>query len=157
VIAGIFALILNRTSYGFNAYMYGTNATAARFSGISNTRVLMRTYWLTGVLAAVAGLVFVARVNSAKADYGESFVLLSVLICVLGGVSVNGGFGGVGGLVLAVLSLQFLSTGLNMYLLEVFGSSGSTFFRQFAWGALLLLVMVMNYYVEQRRQKTVPT
>ena len=62
VIAGIFAVILNRTPYGFNVYMYGTNATAARFSGISSTRVLMRTYWLAGMLAAVAGLVFVARV-----------------------------------------------------------------------------------------------
>jgi len=155
VIAGIFALTLNRTTYGFNVYMYGTNATAARFSGINSTRVLIRTYWLAGVLAAVAGLVFVARVNSAKADYGESFVLLSVLICILGGVSSTGGFGSVGGLVLAVLCLQFLSTGLNMFLLEVFGSSGSTFFRQFAWGALLLAVMVMNYYVDQRRQKRV--
>ena len=152
-IAGVFAIILNRTSYGFNLYMYGTNATAARFSGISSTRVLFRTYWLAGMLAAVAGLVFVARVNSAKADYGESFVLLSVLISILGGVSYAGGFGTVGGLVLAVLCLQFLSTGLNMLTLQLSGSSGGTFFRQFAWGALLLLVMVMNYYVDQRRQK----
>jgi simple sugar transport system permease protein len=68
-------------------------------------------------------------------------------------VSYNGGFGTIAGVVLAVLCLQFLSTGLNMFMLEVSGSSGSQFFRQFAWGALLLIVMVVNYYSEQRRLK----
>jgi simple sugar transport system permease protein len=149
----IFGLILNRTSYGFNVYMLGTNPTAARFSGIDSVKVLIRTYWLSGLLAAVAGVVFVARVNSAKPDYGESFVLLSVLIAILGGVSYTGGFGTVSGVFLAVLCIQFLSTGLNMLMLELFGSSAAIFFRQFAWGALLLIVMVVNYYSERRRQR----
>ncbi|MBW7882113.1 MAG: ABC transporter permease [Caldilineaceae bacterium] len=154
VAAIVFTVILNRTSFGFNVYMLGTNPTAARFSGINSVNVLIRTYWLSGVLAATAGIVFLARVNSAKPDYGESFVLLSVLIAILGGVSYTGGFGTVSGLVLAVLSLQFLSTGLNMLLLQLSGSSAAIFFRQFAWGALLLLVMVVNYYAERRRQRT---
>lgn len=153
-LAAIFAVILNRSAYGFNVYMLGTNATAARFSGIRTGAVLVRTYWLAGVLGAVAGLVFLARANSAKPDYGESFVLLSVLISILGGVSYNGGFGTISGLVLAVLSLQFLSTGLNMLMLELSGSSAAIFFRQFAWGALLLLVMVLNYYSQQRQQRS---
>ena len=149
----VFAVILNRTAYGFNVYMLGTNPTAARFSGINSVGVLVRTYWLSGLLAAVAGIVFLSRVNSAKPDYGESFVLLSVLIAILGGVSYTGGFGTISGLLLAVLCIQFLSTGLNMLMLELFGSSATVFFRQFAWGALLLLVMVVNYYSEQRRQR----
>lgn len=153
LLAIIFAVILNRTAFGFNVYMLGTNATAARFSGINSLSVLVRTYWLSGVLAGVAGIVFLARANSAKPDYGESFVLLSVLIAILGGVSYTGGFGTISGLVLAVLSLQFLSTGLNMLMLQLSGSSAAIFFRQFAWGALLLIVMVVNYYMEQRRQR----
>lgn len=150
IIAGI---MLSRTTYGFQVYMYGTNARAARFSGININNVLIRTYWYSGVMAAVAGIIFLSRTNSAKADYGESFVLLTVLISILGGVSYNGGFGTIPGVVLAILCLQFLSTGLNMFMLEISGSSGSQFFRQFAWGALLLLVMVVNYYSEQRRLK----
>jgi simple sugar transport system permease protein len=153
VLAIIFAVILNRTNFGFQVYMYGTNARAALFSGINSNSVLIRTYWLAGVTAAIAGIVFLARTNSAKADYGESFVLLTVLISILGGVSYNGGFGTIAGVVLAVLCLQFLSTGLNMLTLELSGSSGSQFFRQFAWGALLLLVMVANYYSDQRKLK----
>ncbi len=152
--AALMALVLNRTTYGFNVYMLGTNTTAARFSGIRNMVVLIRTYWLAGLLGAVAGIVFVARANSAKPDYGESFVLLSVLISILGGVSYTGGFGTIGGLVLAVLSLQFLSTGLNMLMLQLSGSSAAIFFRQFAWGALLLGVMVLNYYSQQRQNRS---
>jgi simple sugar transport system permease protein len=154
ILAIIFAIILTRTTFGFQIYMYGTNARAALFSGINSNSVLIRTYWLAGATAAMAGIVFLSRTNSAKADYGESFVLLTVLISILGGVSYNGGFGTISGVVLAVLCLQFLSTGLNMLTLELSGSSGSQFFRQFAWGALLLLVMVVNYYSEQRKMKS---
>jgi simple sugar transport system permease protein len=155
VIALFFAVMLNRTTFGFNVYMLGTNPTAARFSGINSDRVLMRTYWLAGVIASIAGIIFLARANSAKPDYGASFILLTVLIAILGGVSYTGGVGTVSGLVLAVLSIQFLSTGLNMLMLELSGSSAAIFFRQFAWGALLLMVMVLNYYTEQRQQRKI--
>lgn len=153
LLALIFALILNRTTFGFNVYMYGSNPAAARFSGINSVAVLVRTYWLAGLLAGIGGIVFLARANSAKADYGESFVLLSVLISILGGVSYTGGFGTMSGLVLAVLCLQFLSTGLNMLMLSLSGSSAAIFFRQFAWGALLLLVMVINTITTQRQAR----
>jgi simple sugar transport system permease protein len=153
VITIALSIMLNRTAYGFNVYMLGTNARAAQFSGINSVRVLLRTYWLAGVAAAIAGIIFLARTNSAKPDYGSSFILLSVLIAILGGVSATGGFGSVSGMVLAILSIQFLSTGLNMLMLTLFPSSAAIFFRQFAWGALLLLVMVLNYYDEQRRNR----
>lgn len=152
--AALFAVILNRTTFGFNVYMLGTNTTAARFSGIRSALVLIRTYWLAGLLGAVAGIIFLARANSAKPDYGSTFVLLSVLISILGGVSYTGGFGTIGGLVLAVLSIQFLSTGLNMLMLQLSGSSAAIFFRQFAWGALLLGVMVLNYYSQKRQSRS---
>ncbi len=153
VVALFFSILLNRTSFGFNIFMLGTSPVAARFSGIDSDRVVLRTYWLAGVVAAIAGIVFLARVNSAKPDYGESFVLLTVLIAILGGTSYLGGVGTVAGLILAVLSLQFLSTGLNMLMLQWVGSSATIFFRQFAWGVVLLLVMVMTYYSDKRRDR----
>ncbi len=153
VMAIVISIMLNRSVFGFNVYMLGTNATAARFSGINATRVLLRTYWLSGVAAGIAGIVFLARTNSAKPDYGASFILLSVLIAILGGVRYTGGFGTVSGMILAVLSIQFLSTGLNLLMLQLFPSSAAIFFRQFAWGALLLLVMVLNFYDEKRRNR----
>jgi simple sugar transport system permease protein len=89
------------------------------------------------MLSSVAGLIIMSRANSAKADYGSSYLLLAVLIAVLGGVNPYGGYGKVVGVVLAVLSMQFLSSGLNM--LQV-----SNFARELIWGALLLFVMVIN-------------
>lgn len=146
-----FAILLNRTVFGFNVFMLGTNPTAALFSGINRDSVLLRTYWLAGLIAGIAGIIFLARTNSAKPDFGASFILLTVLIAILGGIRDTGGFGTVSGLVLSVLSIQILSTGLNMLMLEWFPSSAAIFFRQFAWGGLLLVAMVLNYYSEKRR------
>jgi simple sugar transport system permease protein len=143
ILALIVWLLLERTALGMKIQMLGTNALAARFIGIDDLAVTIRTYVLSGLFASSAGLVIMSRANSAKADYGSSYLLLSILICVLGGINPYGGFGKVVGLVLAVLSLQFLSSGLNM--LQV-----SNFARDLIWGGLLLVVMVANA-VEARR------
>jgi len=137
VAAAIVAFVLNRSAFGLRVYLLGTNPLAARFAGIDNFRVTVRVYVVSALLAAVAGLIIAIRANSAKADYGSSYLLLAVLISVLGGTNPYGGFGKVSGLVLAVLSLQFLSSGLNM--LQV-----SNFAVSMTWGTLLLLVMVIN-------------
>jgi len=135
--AVLVAFLLNRTAFGLRVYLFGTNPLAARFAGIDNFAVTMRVYLLSSLLGAVGGLIIAVRANSAKADYGSSYLLLTVLIGVLGGINPYGGFGKVSGLLLAVLSLQFLSSGLNM--LQV-----SNFAVNMTWGALLLLVMVIN-------------
>lgn len=134
--AGV-AVLLNRTAFGMRIYLLGTNPLAARFAGIDNFSVTVRTYLLSSLLGACGGFIIAIRANSAKADYGTSYLLLTVLIGVLGGINPYGGFGKVSGLVLAVLSLQFLSSGLNM--LQV-----SNFAVTMTWGGLLLLVMVIN-------------
>ncbi len=136
-LAAAVAFMLNRTSFGLRLYLFGANPLAARFAGIDNFRVTLGTYLISGLLAAVAGLIMAVRANSAKADYGASYLLLSILIAVLGGINPYGGFGKVTGLVLAVLSLQFLSSGLN--LLQV-----SNFAVEMTWGVLLLIVMAIN-------------
>ncbi|MCA8908937.1 MAG: ABC transporter permease [Rhodospirillaceae bacterium] len=136
-LAALVALILSRTAFGLKVYMMGTNPLASRFAGISNAGINLRIYTICGTLAAVAGLIIASRANSAKADYGEAYLLLSVLVAVLGGTNPYGGVGRVGGIVLAVLSMQFLSSGFNM--MQV-----SNFAKEFIWGTLLLVVMVVN-------------
>lgn len=130
-------VLLTRTGFGLRVMMYGTNPLAARYAAINIDRMLLRVYVIAGVFSSIAGMVIMSRANSAKADYGSSYLLLAVLIAVLGGVNPYGGYGRVIGVVLAVLSMQFLSSGLNM--LQV-----SNFARELIWGALLLLVMVIN-------------
>lgn len=148
--AVVISFILSRTKYGFDLYMMGTNPQAARFSGINNRSVLLRTYLLSGMLSAIAGIIILGRIDAARIDFGESYVLLAIMICVLGGIDPSGGFGRMAGVVLAVVALQLLSTGLNQVLFE---NSGANFFRQFAWGATLLLVLMLNYFSQRQRQR----
>ena len=135
----VLSLVLEARRFGFYVSLYGANETAARFSGINERRLLLSVYAVSGLLSAIAGLINLGVTNSANVDFGSSYVLLAVLIPVLGGISASGGAGRIIGVVVAVLILQFLSTGLNL----VFQSSGSNFLKEFAWGATLLVVLAI--------------
>ena len=145
VLAVAISLLLTRTGFGIKLRMYGANPLAARFAAINIDAMLIKTYVLSGALAAIAGMVVMSRANSAKADYGSSYLLLAVLIAVLGGVNPYGGYGRVIGVVLAVLSMQFLSSGLNML-------GVSNFARELIWGSLLIFVMIVNTWLARGRR-----
>lgn len=138
VVAVSVGLMLSRTRFGTHMYMMGTNVHAAKYAGLSNTAIILRTYMLSGLLSSVAGLIMMARANSAKADYGAPYTLQCVLIAVLGGIDPNGGFGTIAGVTIAILILQFLSSGLNMF------NNISNFYRDVIWGGVLILVLVFN-------------
>jgi simple sugar transport system permease protein len=146
----IIEVVTVRTPLGKQMRLYGTNSRAAPFAGIPTFRVLVLTYALSGITAACAGLVILSRANSANADYGTSYLLLSVLINILAGVNPNGGSGTVLGLVLAVLSLQFLSSGLNLL-------SVNNFARDLLNGVLLVTVMIANQLQGRIRSTRVRT
>ncbi len=143
----VISFLLNRTTYGTRLYMLGTNATAAKFSGLKVDRLLIKTYMLSGICAALGGLIMLANYNSARADYGTVYTLQCVLIVVLGGVDPAGGKGRIGGAVLAICVLQMLSSGLNRF------PQISSFYIPLIWGGVLLLVMVLNFFTENRRIK----
>lgn len=147
VIAIIISIITKRTRFGLNLYLLGTNPTAAYFSGIDNRKIITITYMLSGLLSAIAGIVILGRTNAMNVDFGSSYVLLAILIAVLGDVDPSGGSGNVIGVILALVALQFLSTGFNMLL---FKSSGANFFKEFAWGLLLVLVLIVNHLIAKR-------
>jgi len=134
VIAGLLAFILKYTPFGMKLMLLGSNAKAARYGGINEKRMLLATYTLCGILASVAGIIIAARNGSVKWDYGSSYVLIAILIAVLGGVRPEGGYGKVSCVVLAAVALQILSSLFNF--MDI-----SSFFRDLAWGALLLLLL----------------
>ena len=146
VLAGLMALILNRTPLGTKIYLIGSNPVATFFSGVNNRSVLMRTYLISGLYAGFAGIIMISRFNSAKADYGKSYLLMTVLASVLGGVSAAGGFGKVSGLVIALVILQVVSSGFNLMGMNAFLTVA-------LWGMILILVMVIKFLLEQRAQR----
>lgn len=144
VLAAAVSVLLTRTQFGVNLYLIGTNIKAARFAGIRTASVLMRAYLSSGFLASTAGLIMIARTNQARADYGESYILQAVLVNLLAGVNWAGGFGRVIGVVIAVITLQFLSSGFNMLRFNNFA-------RDFTWGVFLIGIMVFNALMNERK------
>ena len=130
-------LLLNKTTYGISVYMLGSNPIATEFSGVNIKSVLFRTYLLSGFLTGIASLVMIARFNAAQAAYGESYLLLTVLACVLGGVNPAGGFGKVSGLFIAIVVLQIVATGFNLLRL-------SSHLANALWGLILIFVIIIN-------------
>jgi simple sugar transport system permease protein len=135
------ALMLNRSPFGQKIYMIGSNEKATRFSGLDTRRVLLGVYLLSSWLAFVAALVMMARFNSANASYGESYLLITILAAVLGGVDPFGGFGKVGGLVMALVVLQVISSAFNLL-------NFSPFLTVAIWGALIIGVTALSVLLQ---------
>ena len=121
--------------------MVGANPEASRYSGINNLSVIMKTHIISAMLAAVSGIIICAHYGSAKSDYGTSYTLLTLLIIILGGINPAGGKGKIGGVVIAILTLQILSSMFNIQRLD-------TNFKTFVFGCLLAAVMVFEYWHE---------
>ncbi|MDR2521242.1 MAG: ABC transporter permease [Spirochaetaceae bacterium] len=138
-------IVLTKSTFGIKLFLLGANPKAALYAGLANRRIILTTYMISGALAAAAGLIMTARTNSAKADYGSSYTLQCVLIAVLGGVDPAGGRGSVLGVTFAVLILQFLSSGLNMF------DTLSNFYRDVIWGAVLILALIANWQLSRRK------
>ena len=138
-IAAVIAAVLRFTPFGVHLYLQGTNAKAARYAGIAHRRVIFITYTLCGALAAVAGAIIAARTSSVKWDYGSSYVMIAILIVVAAGVRPAGGYGRLICVVLSATTLQLLSSMFNF--LNV-----SNFFRDCAWGLMLLLFLAVSRF-----------
>jgi simple sugar transport system permease protein len=139
--------LIYRTTLGFKARMLGSNPIAASFSGIDNKSITMKIYIFSGLLSAFTGIIIMSRTMSAAVEYGTTtYVLLTILIAVLAGVIP--GFGNVFNVFISVIILQILSTGFHMVLA---GTRGSSFFKDFSWGVLLILIFILNYFIRRRK------
>lgn len=133
-------LILTRTAFGISVHMLGSNLEATRYSGIDTRRVIVGIYTLSSVLCFVAAVLMMARFNSASAGYAQSYLLVTILAAVLGGVDPFGGFGRVSGLMLALVVLQVISSGCNLLGL-------SQHLTLAIWGLTLIAVMGVKFLV----------
>lgn len=141
-------LLLSKTRFGFNTYMIGSNIEAARYSGVNTKKTLILLYTFSGFICAIAGLVMMARFNSVRVGHGESYILITVLACFLGGVDPFGGFGKVAPVVIALITLQMLASGLNLL-------GANQHLATAVWGLLLLIIMLMRWiaqYIDKRKK-----
>jgi len=139
-------VLLSRTRHGFAVYMIGSNIEAARYSGINTRRTLTLIYTLSGVMAALAGVLMLTRFNSVRVGHGEALLLVTVLACFLGGVDPFGGFGKVVPVVIALVILQVLSSGLNLL-------GANQHLSTAVWGLFLIAVMIIRFAAREWRRR----
>ena len=142
VIFLICMFLLKHTVYGEKLYMVGTNIKAAEFSAINTKRMVIGTYVLCDVICCVGCLIMISTMAGAKADYGTSYVMRCILILVLAGVLPDGGMGRIGNVLIAIITIQIIATGVNMF------SNLNTYYASLIWGALLLVVLIMSTRME---------
>jgi simple sugar transport system permease protein len=126
------SVLLTRSPFGLTMSMVGSNERATYYSGVDTRRALVKVYVLSSLLACVAGVILMARFNSANASYGGSYLLVTVLACVLGGVDPYGGFGRMSGVVLALAVLQVISSAFNVL-------GFNAFLALAVWGMVLIV------------------
>ncbi|TQF02695.1 ABC transporter permease [Kitasatospora acidiphila] len=134
-------LLLTYTDIGRNVYAIGGNDTAARLAGINLNKYLVSAYALSGMVAALAGILLTARTGSGQPVSGsEGLELQSITAAALGGCALKGGKGTIGGTLLAVALLGALQNGLTV-------QGINAFWQNVAQGALLVAAVV----IQQRR------
>lgn len=143
---GIFAIVtlgvhilLTRSVLGIQIHMIGSNLESTRFSGVDTRRVQIWVYVLSSLLCWLAAIVMMARFNSAGADIAQSYLLITILAAILGGIDPYGGFGRVTGLVVALLILQTISSGFNLL-------GFSQYLTLALWGFTLIAVMAAKRF-----------
>lgn len=146
----ILGVVLKRRVFGKHLFAIGNNSKASAYSGVRTERVLFAAYIACSVLCCIAGNIQVSRVATARADMGYSFLMPCISAVVLGGTSIDGGIGGVGGTVIGVIIFAMISNIMNL-------AGISSFWQQLATGSILILVVVFNKITEnhklQRRKK----
>ncbi len=108
------AVFLGRTAYGRYVYAIGNNETGSRFSGIPVDRLKLALYTFSGFMASLAGIIFVSRVTTTRADAATGLELDVIAAVVLGGTSISGGSGSILGTTLGLLIISALRNGLTL-------------------------------------------
>jgi len=143
-LAVILGVVLHRSWAGRHVYAIGKNTGAARFSGVRVARAKIALFMLTGLIAAIAGVILTSRLSSARADAGQGMTLTVVTVVLLGGVNIFGGSGTIPGVVLAVLVVAVMQNALRL-------AGVSVDVQSIALGLLLIVSVVIPTFAHQAK------
>ena len=136
VLALVFGLVLHKMTFGRQVYAIGNNEEAARFAGVPVGRNKLIIFTVSGLMAALAGLVLAARFGSTRPDIGTGLELDVITATVLGGISINGGRGTMPGAVLSLILIGLLRYGMS--LLNIQGQVQSVIIGLLLIGSILV-------------------
>jgi ribose transport system permease protein len=128
---------LNQTRFGRYVYALGGNEDSARLSGINTNKIKTLVYVISGITAAIGGIIVTSRIGSASPNAGTGFELDAIAAVVLGGTSLAGGEGKITGTIIGALIIGVLNNGLNLM-------SVSPFYQLIVKGAVILLAVLLD-------------
>ena len=103
-------------------------------------------FGLNGLLAGLSGLIIISRVTTAKVGYGDAYLVQAMLVAIIGGISPSGGKGKISGVIIAIAMIQLLSSAFTIWQLSPYN-------RKLIWGAVLILVILMNRLIGKGAQR----
>lgn len=143
VLAAVLAFVLNRTRFGRDIYAIGGNRHAAVLVGIPVRRVEMIVFGLSGAFAALAGILYASRMDSAQPSVGEGWLMPSITAAIIGGVSLRGGQGTVTGTMTGALLMAVLGNGI--VLLDI-----SSYWQRVIIGSVVLIAILIDLFRRRR-------
>ncbi|MBE6830522.1 MAG: ABC transporter permease [Ruminococcaceae bacterium] len=130
---------LRKTTYGRSVYAIGCNINATRLSGINTGGVVFSIYVINGLLAAVTGLLYIARLNAAESTIGSDFTMQMMAATLIGGTSFSGGKGGIERTLLGVLIMVFIANGMNL-------NGVSSLLQDAVFGVFIVISLVIDKF-----------
>jgi ribose transport system permease protein len=141
IIAG--SVFTKYSIYGQQVYAVGANPVSARLSGVPVNRRLILVYVLSGLTAGLASLVFLARLNSAEGDIGETLTLPAIAAVLIGGTSLFGGVGSILGTLIGALILTLVLNGMNI--LTINGN-----YQALVTGVIIILSVFLDLFFRKK-------
>ena len=130
-------VLLNRTKFGRHVYAVGGNAKAALASGINTDSVLRRAFVFNGILAAIAGIVLMSRINSGQPAGGVAYEFDAITAVVVGGTSLMGGTGTIMGTVIGAMIIGVINNILNLM-------NVSSYWQQIVKGVIIAVAVILD-------------
>jgi putative multiple sugar transport system permease protein len=142
-LVALFMFITSRTTFGRRVYAMGGNEKAARLSGLNTERITIAIFAIMGALAALAGLVYAARLNSAQPKAGAGLELDVIAACFIGGAAVTGGVGKITGVVIGAFIMGVMNNGMGIMGVGID-------WQQVIKGAVLMLAVFLDVYFKNK-------
>lgn len=145
-LAGVFGLLLHRTTFGRKVYTIGNNATTARFSGVPVNRIRWIVFSLSGMMSGLAAILLTSRIGSTRPNIASGWELEIITTVVLGGVAISGGKGNILGVIIGIFLIGFLKFGMG--LINVPGKV-----MNIVIGFLLIFAIMLPGYIHALRNR----
>lgn len=129
--------VLNETRFGRYLYALGGNEDSAKLSGINTNKIKTMVYGISGIAAAISGIIITSRIGSASPNAGNGFELDAIAAVVIGGTSLSGGEGSVVGTIIGALIIGVLNNGLNLM-------NVSPFYQSIVKGLVILIAVLID-------------